>query len=85
MENDTQTKTISLDILAAIGGGRIGYIRPITSDAIMDMFPNAPQMAPGLKLWALLAADGTPIVLADSREAAEASAYENDLQTVAVH
>jgi hypothetical protein len=34
---------------------------------------------PGLELWALLAADGSPIMLADSREAVVLNARENDL------
>ena len=86
MDNEAHnTRTIPAGLLASMGDGHIGYIRPMSSDAVMQLFPNAPPMAPGLKLWALLAADGTPIVLTDSREAAEASAVENELQTVAVH
>jgi len=42
-------------------------------------------MRPGLKLFALLGADGTPIMLTDSRDAALANAWQNELQTVSVH
>ena len=45
----------------------------------------APKIAPGLKLFALHAADGTPIMLTDSREAAVANAWSNELQAVSVH
>jgi hypothetical protein len=38
-----------------------------------------------LKLFALLGADGTPIMLTDSRDAAIANAWENQLQTVSLH
>ena len=49
------------------------------------LFPQAPQIAPGLKLFALHAADGTPIMLTDSREAAIANAWSQELETVSVH
>ena len=44
-----------------------------------------PQVAPDLELWALLGADGTPIMLADSREAVVLNAHENDLETLSIH
>jgi hypothetical protein len=44
-----------------------------------------PKRFPGLKLFALHAADGTPIMLTDSREAAIANAWSNELQAVSVH
>jgi hypothetical protein len=51
------------------------------------LFPQAdvPQMPPGQKLFALHAADGTPIMLTDSREAAVANAWSQELETVSVH
>jgi hypothetical protein len=49
------------------------------------MFPQAPQIAPGLRLFALHAADGTPIMVTDSREAAVADAWSHELQTLSVH
>jgi len=32
-----------------------------------------------------LSADGTPIIITDSRDAALANAWENDLETVSLH
>jgi hypothetical protein len=52
---------------------------------VKGLFPQAPQLAPGIKLFALHAADGTPIMLTDSRESAIASAREHELDTVSVH
>jgi hypothetical protein len=49
------------------------------------LFPEALKIAPGLKLFALHAADGTRIMLTDSREAAVANARSNELQAVSVH
>ena len=54
-------------------------------DAVNELFPQAPQLAPGLQLFALVAADGTPIMVTDSREAAVANAWQNELETVSVH
>jgi hypothetical protein len=42
-------------------------------------------MPPGQTLFALLAADGTPIMLTDSREAAIANAWSQELEMVSVH
>jgi hypothetical protein len=46
---------------------------------------QVPKLAPGVKLFALHAADGTPIMLTDSREAAVANAWSQELETVSVH
>ena len=73
------------ETLAGLGGGRLAYVRAMRSDEISSLFPNVPPIAPGLDLWALLAADGTPIMLADSREAVVMNAHEQDLETVSLH
>jgi hypothetical protein len=52
---------------------------------VRKQFPQAPQLAPGTLLYALHAADGTPIMLTDSREAAIANAWSQELETVSVH
>ena len=76
---------MSPEALAQLGGGRIAYLRSIRSEEVATLFPQAPQMAPGLNLFALLAADGTPIMLTDTREAAIANAWDNELEMVSVH
>ena len=76
---------ITAEQLANLGGGSIAYVRPMLSDDVSRLFPQAPALQPGLKLFALLAADGTPIMVTDSRDAAIANAWENELQTVSVH
>lgn len=70
---------------AGLGGGKIAYIRSLKSEEAKTLFPGLPPVAPNLDLWALLAADGTPIMLADSREAVVMNAHENDLETVSIH
>jgi len=81
----TSERQMSPESLAGLGGGRIAYLRPMRSDEVRTLFPDVPPIAPGLDLWALLAADGTPIMLADSREALVMNAHENDLETVSLH
>jgi len=76
---------ISLEALAAMGGGRIAYIKPIRSEDVPSLFPQVPEIAPGVQLFALHAADGTPMMLTDSREAAMANAWSQQLETVSVH
>ena len=57
----------------------------IRSEDVPALFPQAPEIAPGLQLFALHAADGTPIMLTDSREAAVANAWSQELETLSVH
>lgn len=78
-------RPISREALAHLGDGQIAYIRAIRSEDVPAMFPQAPQIAPGLHLFALHAADGTPILVTDSREAAVANAWSHELQTLSVH
>jgi hypothetical protein len=76
---------VSLETLATMGEGHIAYVKQIRSEDVPGLFPQAPLITPGLKLFALHAADGTPIMLTDSREAAVANAWSNELETVSVH
>src|SRR5262249_26409742 len=76
---------ISPEALALLGGGKIAYVKMVRSEDVRKQFPQAPQLAPGTLLYALHAADGTPIMLTDSREAAIANAWSQELETVSVH
>ena len=83
--NNNTIPPVSPEALALIGGGRIAYVKAIRSEDVAKMFPQAPQIAPGVKLFSLHAADGTPIMLTDSREAAVANAWSQELEAVSVH
>ncbi|MDR6952616.1 hypothetical protein J2X65_001971 [Ancylobacter sp. 3268] len=72
------------EAFANLGGGQIAYVRPIDSEDAARLFPQA-RLQPGLKLFTLHAADGTPMMLTDSRDAAIASAVQNELVMVSVH
>jgi hypothetical protein len=76
---------ITQEALAQLGDGEIAYVKQIRSEDVAKQFPQAPQMAPGIMLFALHAADGTPIMLTDTREAAIANAWSQELEAVSVH
>jgi hypothetical protein len=82
---NTTTTAITQDALAHLGDGQLAYVKTIRSEDVATLFPQAPQIAPGIKLFALHAADGTPIMLTDTREAALANAISHELQPVSVH
>jgi hypothetical protein len=87
MHNKTISRLpqISPEVLAHLGDGQIAYVKPIRSEDVPAIFPQVTEFAPGSKLFALHAADGTPIMVADTREAAVANARSQELQTVSVH
>lgn len=70
---------------AHLGDGALAYVKTINSEDVARLFPQAPPLRPGVKLFALLGADGTPILLTNSKDAALANAMENELQTVSLH
>ena len=84
-EHEHQFSAISPEALAALGGGKIAYVKPITPEDVKRLFPQAPQLEPGSQLFALHGADGTPIVITDSRESAVANAWSHELEPVSVH
>ena len=83
-EQDTNP-VITQDALAHLGDGRLAYVRTINSEDVATMFPQAPKIAPGIKLFALHAADGSPIMLTDTLEAELANAWSQELEAVSVH
>ena len=91
MTNDNQTElntthsVITQEALAQLGDGRLAYVKTICSEDVASLFPQAPKIAPGIKLFSLHAADGTPIMLTDTREAALANAWSQELEPVSVH
>jgi hypothetical protein len=84
MTND-DTTVMSNQAFAVLGGGQIAYVKQIRSEDVHALYPQAPEMQPGIRLFALHAADGTPIMVTDSREAAVANAMTHELETVSVH
>jgi hypothetical protein len=86
MNEATERRTVmSAQDFAVLGGGKLAYVKPIRSEDVHALYPQAPELEPGMRLFALHAADGTPILVTDSREAAVANAMTQELETVSVH
>lgn len=79
------TARLTQSELAHLGAGEVGYIRKMKFDDVSRCFPEAPEIDPKLDLWALFAADGTPILLTDNRSSTFFKAAEDDLKTVSLH
>jgi hypothetical protein len=88
MTNDKMTESnavhlvITQDMLAHFGDGRVAYVKTIRSEDVANLFPQAPKIAPGIKLYSLHSANGTPIMLTDTREAALVKARSQELEAV---
>jgi hypothetical protein len=76
---------MSAETFAALGENRLAYIRAIRSEDVAFLCAEAPLLPPGHEVFVLHAADGTPILLADSREAVLADAASQQIETVSVH
>lgn len=85
LASDKLVSPMTVEALAALGEGQVAYVRPMLSEEVKRLFPQVPDMEPGINLFALLAADGTPILLTDSRDNAVANAWEHDLEMVSLH
>jgi hypothetical protein len=85
IEPNVAPPTITQEALAHLGDGRLAYVKTISSEDVANLFPQAPKIEPGLTLFSLHAADGTPIMLTDTREAALANAWSQELEAVSVH
>jgi len=70
---------------ATLGGGVIAYIKTLTSDEASRMFPTVKGLPEGTSLFSLHAADGTPLALTDTKQAAIGHAIDDDLQIASLH
>lgn len=66
--------------LARLGGGQVAYIKTLSSDEAQLMYPALEDVPCGINLFALHAADGTPIALTDTRQAALSHAMDGELE-----
>lgn len=76
---------ISETDLARLGGGQIAYIRVMSTAQAKKLFPSIRGLPSGIDLFSLHAADGTPIALTDSRQAAIGHAMDGELQVASLH
>lgn len=71
--------------LARLGGGEVAYIKALSIDEARQLFPAVEGLPAGVRLFALHAADGTPIALTDSRQAALSHAIDGELAVASLH
>ena len=76
---------ISQHDLARLGGGHLAYIKILTADQARTMFPAVDNLPKGINVYALQAADGTPIALTDTRQAALSHAMDGELAIASLH
>ncbi len=71
--------------LAKLGDGKVAYIRMMSSDEAQRMFPTITGLPDGSNIFALHSADGTPLALTDSRQAAMGHAMGDRLVVASIH
>jgi len=71
--------------LARLGGGALAYIREIGGKEAIRLLGSDVKVAPDARLFCLYHADGTPVSISGSREAAIGSAFEHELMPMSVH
>jgi hypothetical protein len=71
--------------LAKLGDGKVAYIKTLTSDQARKAFPSIEGLPTGINLYALHGADGTPLALTDSRQAAIGHAMGDELEVHALN
>jgi hypothetical protein len=75
----------SIEDLAAMGEGHVAYVKAFRSEDVQKVFPHAPELKPGSTIFALIGANGAPIMLTDDRDTAITNAWDHELTTVSVH
>lgn len=76
---------MSSESFAMLGENRLAYIKTVRSEEVAFLCAEAPLLAPGQRVFVLHGADGTPILLAGTREAAIADAASRQIETLSVH
>ena len=65
--------------LASLGGGVLGYVKEIEAADAKAMLGGTVSLPAKGRLYCLYNADGTPISISGSKEAAIGSAFDHDL------
>ena len=83
---ETETKfAIASEELALLGNGALGYIREIEPDSAAKLLGPQINVPGDIRLYCLYGADGTPMSISASFEAAFAAARQHELTPVTVH
>jgi hypothetical protein len=70
---------------ALLGESAIGYVRQMRSEEAEILYPQTPRLIPGVTVFVLHAADGTPLAITGSFQEATRDAADYQLEPVSVH
>jgi hypothetical protein len=76
---------LSVEELAQLGNGAWSYIREVEGRDVIRMIGRQAQVSPDAKLFCLFNANGSPISISGTREAAADSAAEHELVAISLH
>lgn len=82
---DKISAALTTEQLARLGGGVLGYVREIEIQEAKAMLGGEAALPARTRLFCLFNADGTPISISGTREAALGSAFEHELTPASVH
>lgn len=85
MNEESIRRPLPPDVFARLGEGALAYVREFESGEFGRCYPAAPAMPAGLRIWALIGATGTPILVSDDRDAILNGALEQSLVPVSLH
>ena len=76
---------ISPEALAQLGTSSIVYVRPVEAGELAGQVPGLDDVASDTLLYAVHAADGTPMAIVSDRDAAFAAARQYEMEPLSVH
>ena len=85
MMNEKKSVDLTTRDLALLGEGALGYIREIEIQEARRLLGGQASVSADSKLFCLYNADGTPVSISGSKEAALGSAFEHELMAMSVH
>ena len=85
VSNSKKILELSPEDLALVGDGALGYIREIEAKEARRLLGDQAKVAANARMFCLYHADGKPVSISGSREAAVGSAIEHELLPMSVH
>jgi len=76
---------MSPQAFAEYGNRAVAYMRQMRSEEAEFLYPQAPPLVPGLTVFVLHAADGTPLCITDDFAEATRDPHAVQLRLVSVH
>jgi len=82
MFHDHENKLLKNEEFADLGTDVVAYMREITGTEILDTFPGKVELDEERNYWALFAANGSPLMVAEKAGDVINGAFYNDLRAV---